>query len=144
MNIDLCQNISLASCAAQMKYLSCYKDFDINKNYNFNESFESDFKLSECKFSKMCENYKIQDELAHRDTKNNITVNDYEYFNNLLLKNYLCPICGRRYTYKNKPTLDRNDNSKSHIKDNLKWMCRSCNCYKSNHDELETKFFIQI
>ena len=23
-------------------------------------------------------------------------------------------------------------------------MCRYCNCYKSNHDELETKFFIQI
>ena len=82
MNIDLCQNISLASCAAQMKYLSCYKDFDMNKNYNVcNDNNENDFKLSKNKFSKMCENYKIQDELAHRDTKNNITINDYDYFN---------------------------------------------------------------
>ena len=53
-------------------------------------------------------------------------------------------MCYCRYTNKNKPTLDRTDNSKPHIKDNLKWMCRYCNCYKSNHDELETKFFIQI
>jgi hypothetical protein len=73
MNIDLCQNISLASCAAQMKYLSCYKDFDINKNYQIRNTikkeFTPSFKLSKNRFSKMCENYKIQDELAHRDTK---------------------------------------------------------------------------
>jgi len=145
MNIDLCLNISLASCAAQMKYLSCYKDFDINKNYNIkDDSEELDFKLSKYKFEKMCNNYKLQDELAGRNTKNNITVDDYEYFNDLLLNNNLCPMCYRRYTNKNRPTLDRNDNSKPHIKDNVKWMCRYCNCYKSNHDELETKFFIQI
>ena len=145
MNIDLCLNISLASCAAQMKYLSCYKDFDINKNYNVKDDLnELEFKLSKYKFEKMCNNYKLQDELAGRNTKNNITVDDYEYFNDLLLKNNLCPLCYRRYTNKNRPTLDRNDNSKSHTKDNVKWMCRYCNCYKSNHDELETKFFIQI
>ena len=152
MNIDLCQNISLASCAAQMKYLSCYKDFDINKNYSLRsqkyqikeDNNDLDFKLSREKFNKMCENYKIQDEIAHRETKNNITVNDYDYFNDLLLKNNLCPMCYRRFTNKNKPTLDRNDNSKPHTKENVKWMCRYCNCYKSNHNELETKFFIQL
>ena len=145
MNIDLCQNISLASCAAQMKYLSCFESFDMNKNYKINDDLnELDFKLTLNKFNKLCENYKIQDEIAHRETKNNITINDYEYFNNLLLKNNLCPMCYRRFTNKNKPTLDRIDNSKPHIKTNLKWMCRYCNCYKSNRDELETKFFIQL
>ena len=67
-----------------------------------------------------------------------------DYFNELLLKNNLCPMCYRRFTNKNKPTLDRIDNSKPHIKSNLKWMCRYCNCYKSNNDELESKFFIQL
>ena len=145
MNIDLCQNISLASCAAQMKYLSCFDSFDINKNYQIkDDKNEKDFKLTLNKFNKMCENYKIQDEIAKRETKNNININDFDYFNELLLKNSLCPMCYRRFTNKNKPTLDRIDNSKPHIKDNLKWMCRYCNCYKSNHDELESKFFIQL
>ena len=141
MKIDLCQNISLASCAAQMKYLSCFNSFDINKNYQIkDDKNEQDFKLTLNKFNKMCDNYKIQDEIAKRETKNNININDFDYFNDLLLKDNLCPMCYRRFTNKNKPTLDRIDNSKPHIKDNLKWMCRYCNCYKSNHDELESKF----
>ena len=37
MNIDLCLNIFLASCAAQMKYLSCFDSFDINKNYQIKD-----------------------------------------------------------------------------------------------------------
>ena len=77
MNIDLCQNISLASCAAQMKYLSCFENFDMNNNYQINDDLnELDFKLTKNKFIKLCENYKIQDEIAHRETKNNININD--------------------------------------------------------------------
>lgn len=144
MNIDLSQNISLASCASQMKYLSCYKDFDINNKYQIEETTEPDFKLSKDKFKRMCENYKIQDQIKQRDIKNNVSEDDYEYFNNLLRNNCYCPMCYKRFTNKNKPTLDRIDNSKPHTKLNVKWMCRYCNCYKSNHDELETKFFIQL
>ena len=51
---------------------------------------------------------------------------DYEYFHNLILISK-CHICDEPFTYDNKPTLDRIDNTKGHSKDNVKLCCEYCN-----------------
>jgi hypothetical protein len=55
-----------------------------------------------------------------------------------------CYLCNEPFSWDNKPTLDRIDNSKGHSKENVKPCCLYCNKYKSNRDEKITKLFIQL
>ncbi|KAA6362105.1 MAG: hypothetical protein EZS28_042368, partial [Streblomastix strix] len=53
-------------------------------------------------------------------------------------------MCNARFTWKNRPTLDRIDNSKGHSKDNVIPCCLYCNVCKANHDENQMKLMIQL
>lgn len=55
-----------------------------------------------------------------------------------------CYLCGEPFSYDNKPTLDRIDNSKSHTKENCKLCCEYCNKCKSNKDEASSKLLINL
>ena len=116
--IDMLDNLSLSSCATAMKYAYCYKDFDLNKNYPVINK-KSTFELTFNNWKNKCENYYKQDIKANRDTRKNVSVDDYKYFKNLF-ENGRCHYCSE---YFDKvviiPTLDRIDDSKSHSKDNV-------------------------
>ena len=140
--IDILNSISLASNASSVKYALCYKDFDINKDYNLPTNVKP-FVLSKSYWSQKVDNYMWQDERANRNTKDNVTVNDYDYFKNLF-SNSPCYICQAKFTELNKPTLDRIDNKKGHSKDNVKPCCVYCNVTKSNKDENLTRLRIQL
>jgi hypothetical protein len=53
------RNISLSSCAVQVKFAMEYKNFDINGNYSVYQ--KTTFKLTEEYFKKKIENYNLQD-----------------------------------------------------------------------------------
>jgi hypothetical protein len=44
-DIDMLRNISLSSCADQVKFVMAYKDFDINGDYSIQQ--ETTFELTE-------------------------------------------------------------------------------------------------
>jgi hypothetical protein len=77
-NVNMLRNISLSSCADQVKFAMAYKDFNINSDYS--EQVETTFKISEEYFKKKVDGYLTQDTNAERDTSKNITMKDYEYF----------------------------------------------------------------
>ena len=138
---DMIRNISLSSCADQVKFAMAYKDFDINSNYSVYQ--ETTFELSEEYFEKKIENYNIQDTCAKRCILGNITMDDFNHFQDLLLKSK-CHICHAGFTSSNKPTLDRKNNKIGHTKDNVRWCCNYCNSVKADRDEDYTRLFIQI
>ena len=91
-----------------------------------------------------CDNYLKQDEKAKRDTSNNVSPADYDYFKALYHSNPRCYMCCERFTRLNKPTLDRIDNNIAHTKENVKFCCQSCNVYRKNRDADEIKLLIQL
>lgn len=101
------------------------------------------FVLTEGHWASKVRNYKYQDEKANRDTENNVTEEDYEYYASEF-KNGLCYYCNCSFSKDNKPTLDRIDNTKGHSKENCRIACEYCNKYCSNRDPLICKFFIQL
>jgi hypothetical protein len=52
--VDMLRNISLSSCADQVKFAIAYKDFDINKNYSVYQ--KTTFELTEEYFKKKIDN----------------------------------------------------------------------------------------
>jgi hypothetical protein len=58
-DVDMLRNISLSSCADQVKFAVAHKDFDINSNYSIHQ--EITFELTEEYFRKKIENYNIYD-----------------------------------------------------------------------------------
>ena len=142
--IDMLHNISLASNASSTKYALAYKDFDIHEDYNFPTNAKP-FVLTKSYWKYKVENYKWQDEHAikPRDTTNNVTENDFEYYKNLFA-NEKCYICNAKFTELNRPTLDRIDNKIGHTKANCKPCCAYCNVVKSNKDENLTRLRIQL
>jgi hypothetical protein len=141
-DIDMLRNISLSSCADQVKFAMAYKDFNIDSNYS--QQIDTTFKISEEYFKKKILGYNHQDTNAERDTSKNMTMEDYEYFKQLL-GNSKCSICNEGFTETNKPTLDCKNNKLGHTKDNVVPCCNYyCNCVKSNKDEGYTKLFIQL
>jgi hypothetical protein len=141
-SVDMLRNFSLSSCASQTKYAGAYEDFYIEGDYS--ETKKSTFVLSKEFWERKVLSYKQQDEKAERyNTKNNVSKEDYEYFEQLF-KTSKCYICKEGFTFTNKPTLDRIDNNKPHTKDNVKPCCCYCNRYKSDKDERWTTLFIQL
>ncbi|KAA6342550.1 MAG: hypothetical protein EZS28_052380, partial [Streblomastix strix] len=116
-HIDLLQNTSLAKLSCLKKYAYCYKNFNISSCYN-PEDKANTFVLSLDYWKSKVDSYNEQDKRKKRRIDHNITYNDYEYFHDVFLIQR-CHMCQARFTYDNKPTLDRIDNEKSHTKANV-------------------------
>jgi hypothetical protein len=91
-DIYMLRNISLSSCADQVKFAVAYKDFDINNNYSVYQ--ETTFELTEEYFEKKIENYSIQNTCAKRCILGNITMDDFNHFRDSL-PGAKCHICHR-------------------------------------------------
>ncbi|KAA6353162.1 MAG: hypothetical protein EZS28_051311, partial [Streblomastix strix] len=124
--IDMFSFMSMAACSNAIKYAKAYEDFDINGVYPNFEDLSQKFYLTENYWQSKVKGYLSQDKHQKRDTTNNVQDSDFDYFKQLF-KVSNCNICGCKFTFDNKPTLDRIDNSKGHSKDNvlpccLKWI----------------------
>jgi hypothetical protein len=140
-NVDMLRNYSLSSCASQMRYASCYEDFNIDGDYS--STTQTSYILSKEEFKFKIESYNEQDKKAKRSITNNITINDFPHFKTLL-ESSKCYLCNEGFSRSNKPTLDRINNNIGHTKSNVVPCCAYCNSYKSNNDERLAKLFIQL
>ncbi|KAA6393630.1 MAG: hypothetical protein EZS28_010845 [Streblomastix strix] len=107
----------MAACANAIKYALIYKDFDINANYPTIEDKTNQFILYPSYWKYKVDGYRFQDQIKQRDTKNNVSINDFDYFKQLL-ETSVCAICGDKFTFNNRITLDRLINNLPHTKDN--------------------------
>ncbi|KAA6378792.1 MAG: hypothetical protein EZS28_025681, partial [Streblomastix strix] len=139
--IDMLSQISLSQIANSIKYNYAWEDFDINGDYNI-ETGNKEYKFYSEKWNKKIESYIQQDNKAGRDTTNNVTANDMDYFNELIPNK--CCYCQAKFTSVNKPTLERIDNNIAHTKDNCKLACQLCNSTRSNKDADVAKLMIQM
>ncbi|KAA6399951.1 MAG: hypothetical protein EZS28_004523 [Streblomastix strix] len=94
------------------------------------------------KLSKKVESYLQQDIRAGRDTRNNVTADDIDYFNQMIPNN--CCYCQAQFTNVNKPTLEWIDNNIAHSKDNCKLAYQQCNSTRSYKDVDVAKLMIQM
>ena len=140
--IDMLHNLSLSSNASMIRYALAYSDFDPNETYPENTG-NSTFKLTKKYWSLKVKSYKEQDEKKKRDTSKNVSDKDYEYYKDLIIESK-CYLCGEPFTYDNKPTLDRIDNSIGHTKENCKLCCEYCNKCKSKNDEESSRLLINL
>ena len=143
LSLDMFTEVSFSSLASSAKYLSCYEDFDVNEYYAVEEDNSSEFVLSQGSWNYMVNSYKNQDKKAKRDFEKNVKAEDFEHFKKIFAEES-CHICHSKFTFKNKPTLDRLDNEKGHSIDNVKPCCLYCNCYCSNKDKQTQQFYIQL
>ncbi|KAA6380109.1 MAG: hypothetical protein EZS28_024363, partial [Streblomastix strix] len=133
----------MAACSNAIKYAKAYEDFDTNGVYPNFEDLSQKFYLTENYWQSKVQGYQVQDKHQRRDTTNNVQDSDFEYFKQLF-KDSNCNICGCKFTFANKPTLDRINNLKGHSKDNVQPCCLYCNCFCSNKDKNIGKLFIQL
>ena len=140
-NVDMLQNLSLSANASMIKYAFLYEDF-INKYDTRNIAAMYDkralckhkpFELAQEYWKSKCDHYKEQDKKAKRSTLNNVTSKDFTHNRQLILTSN-CHWCAEPFTFENKPTLDRLDNSIGHTKDNCVLSCLACNRYRSDRD----------
>jgi hypothetical protein len=97
-SVDMLRNISLSSCADQVKFAIAYKDFNFNSDYS--QETKTSFKVTEEYFKKI-DGYYQQNKNAKKNTSN-ITMEDYEYFRDLI-ENSTCRICQKGFNESNKP-----------------------------------------
>ncbi|KAA6369906.1 MAG: hypothetical protein EZS28_034567, partial [Streblomastix strix] len=140
--VDMLANISMSQCSNAIKYSMAYNGFDINGDYNC-ESTDKSIEFTQNYWRAKVESYIEQDNKKNRDSSNNVTIDDYDYFKEIF-KNQRCHMYNARFTWKNRPTLDRIDNSKGHSKDNVIPCCLYCNVCKANRDEKQMKLMIQL
>ncbi|KAA6402416.1 MAG: hypothetical protein EZS28_002062 [Streblomastix strix] len=115
-HIDLLQNTSLTKLSCLKKYAFAYKNFNISSCYN-PEDKANPFDLSMEYWKSKVNSCNEQDKRKKRRIDHNITYDDYQYFHDVFLIQR-CHMYQARFTYDNKPTLDRIDNEKSHTKSN--------------------------
>ncbi|KAA6361899.1 MAG: hypothetical protein EZS28_042574, partial [Streblomastix strix] len=123
--IDMLVIFSMSQCANAIKYSSAYDDFKMNGDYNI-EDTDKPINITMPYWTAKVESYIEQDQKKNRDSSKNVTIGDYEYFKELFEK-YRCYICNCKFTWKNRPTLDRIDNELGHMKDNVLPCCLYCN-----------------
>ncbi|KAA6400047.1 MAG: hypothetical protein EZS28_004435 [Streblomastix strix] len=140
--VDMLANISMSQCANAIKYSMAYNGFDINGDYNC-ESTDKSIEITQNYWRAKVDSYIEQDNKKKRNSSNNITIDDYDYFKELF-KNQRCHMYNARFTWKNRPTLDRIDNCKGHSKDNVLPCCLYCNICKANRDENQMKLMIHL
>jgi hypothetical protein len=115
--VDMLKNFSLSSTSSQVKYALAYTGFDINEDYS--ENSMNTFKLTLEDWTNMVARYRDQDRKKKRDTKNNVNEKDYDEFNRIL-ETSVCHMCKEGFSEMNRPTLDRLNNNRPHIKNNVK------------------------
>ena len=142
-DLDCLNNLSISSLASTMKYLKCYNDFDHTKEYPIEIDNSQQFTLTKTYWDFKVKSYKFQDEQKHRDTSNNVSNDDFDYYK-ALMSNATCWSCHRKFTWNNKPTLDRINNSIGHTKENCRLACLYCNKFCSDKDAQLRSFFIQL
>ncbi|KAA6399733.1 MAG: hypothetical protein EZS28_004739 [Streblomastix strix] len=167
-NIYILHYISIASCAYATKHYSTYfpskfnlesdkqvqdlcqqvkacyyEDFDINADYTNPNPNSKPFVQTEWHWKNKCYNYKQQNYKAGRETENNVTVDDYEYYKNLFSTS-ICSICSAKFIYDNQPSLDRQNNELPHTKDNCLLACVSCDIAHANRDPTITSLYFKI
>ncbi|KAA6401879.1 MAG: hypothetical protein EZS28_002597 [Streblomastix strix] len=140
--IDMLFMFNMSQCANAIIYSSAYDDFEMNGNYNV-EDTDKPINITIPYQRAKVESYIEQDQKKKRYTSNSVTIDDYEYFKEIF-ENQRYYICQSKFTWKNRPTLDRIDNELSHSKDNVLPCCLYCNKYKGNRDEKQMKLMIQL
>jgi hypothetical protein len=124
-----------------VKFAMAYKDFSIDGDYS--QETKTTFKVTERYFKKKIDEYRQQDINGKRDISNNITMEDYEYFRDLI-ENSTCYIWQEGFTERNKPTLDRENNKIGRTKGNVIPCCNYCNCVKGDRDRKYTQLHVQL
>ncbi|KAA6380245.1 MAG: hypothetical protein EZS28_024227 [Streblomastix strix] len=114
-------NIRDVEVSNSIKYNYALEDFDINGDYN-KETGNKEYIFYSEKWNKKVEGYLQQDIKAGRDTTNNVTAYDMDYFNRMIPNK--CCYCQAKFTSINKPTFERINNNISHTKDNCKLACQ--------------------
>ncbi|KAA6369644.1 MAG: hypothetical protein EZS28_034829 [Streblomastix strix] len=130
--IDMFSFMSMEACSNAIKYVKAYEDIDVNGVYPKFEDNSQKFYLTENYWQSKVKGYLSQDKHQKRDSTNNVQDSDYNYFKQLF-KGSNCSICGCKFTFDNKPTLDKIDNSKGHSKDNVQ---PCCSCTRVSLDNL--------
>ena len=143
-HVDCLNSLSISSLASQIKYLKCYDDFDPKQNYK-SETVDPNnkFTLFEGYWKSMVKRYKDQDDKAERDSSQNVTEKDFAYYKKLM-ENGRCWSCQCQFSWDNKPTLDRINNSIGHTKQNCRLACLYCNVYCRDLDADTRAFFKQF
>ncbi|KAA6402103.1 MAG: hypothetical protein EZS28_002374 [Streblomastix strix] len=131
--VDLLAIISMSQCSNAIKYSMAHNDIDINDNYNY-ESTDKLIEITQCYLRAKLDSYIEQVNKTGRDSCNNVTIDDYDYFKELF-KNQRYNMCNARFIWKNRPTLDIIDISKRHSKDNVIPYCLYCNVCRANRDK---------
>jgi hypothetical protein len=142
--VDMLHNLTLASCAASLKYSYTYKDFDLRNNYS-DEKGIKEFQITREWLKMKCDNYNEQDKKAERPIDKNVTVKDFQAVLNLYeSQNFQCAMCGRILTNEKPPTFDRINNFKSHTLANIKITCCDCNRARGDRDFYNTRLNIKL
>ncbi|KAA6338505.1 MAG: hypothetical protein EZS28_052693 [Streblomastix strix] len=115
----------MSQCANAIKYSSAYDDFSMNGDYNA-EDTDKPINITMPYWTAKVESYIEQDQKKNRDSSKNVAIADYEYFKELFEKQR-CYICNCKFTWENRPTLDRINNELGHSKDNVLPCCLYCN-----------------
>ena len=139
--VDMLSNLSLSANSSTTKYAMAYKDFDPFANYARQE--KTTFKMTKKWWANKCRAYLEQDRNKKRDTTNNVSVKDFDYFAEKF-STETCYLCHEGFTFENTPTLDRINNDLGHSKDNVKICCRYCNTVKSDRSEQEARLYVAL
>ncbi|KAA6402583.1 MAG: hypothetical protein EZS28_001893 [Streblomastix strix] len=140
--VDMLANISMSQCSNAIKYSMVYNDFDIKGDYNL-ECSDKSIEITQCYWSAKVDSYNEQDNKKNRDSSNNVMNNDYDYFKELF-KNQRCHMCNTRFTWKNRPTLDRINNKLCYSRNNVLSCCLYCNTCKANRDVNQMRLMIHL
>jgi hypothetical protein len=125
-----------------IKYAMLYTDFIYKydtKNINLiydksgNRAKIQRMDITEEYWKYKVDSYIEQDKSGNRDYSNNVSMDDFEYYREIIL-NTDCYYCAEPFTHDNRPTLDRIDNSIGHTKENCELACNYCNRCRANHD----------
>jgi hypothetical protein len=138
LGIDMFSYLSLSSNANALKHRMLYRDFDINADYS-TPSDDPAFVPTLAWAQQRAGKYAAQDKKRGR-----VCSLTAEWVVEFFKVNKTCHLCHDTFTDKNRPTLDRIDNTIGHTEGNVKAACRMCNAVKADRDEEKVREKIQM